>query len=719
MKQVIQDFKTGELKVEEVLPPALKQGGVLVRNVFSLISAGTERSTVSVGQSSLLGKARKRPDLVKQVLDNVKREGVLSTYQKVQNRLDTPKALGYSSAGVVIEVAQGIDEFQVGGRVACAGGGYACHAEVVFVPRNLCVSVPKSVDFDEAAFTTAGAVAMQGVRQANITVGDNVAVIGLGLIGLITVQILKASGCNVLGIDIDPHCANMAKGLGADSVAVRGVDDVARAAKALSGDYGVDAVIITAATKSNDPIELAGEILRDRGRAVIVGAVKVDIPRKPFYEKELEVTLSRSYGPGRYDSTYEEKGIDYPIGYVRWTEKRNMESFLKLVSDKKVNLKKIITHKFKIEDASKAYGMITGKTKSVDYLGVLIDYGEPTRGPAKNVITVNRRTGTKPLSKIGVGFVGAGNFAQSSLLPHFKHLKDVDLKGVATATGINAQNVAKKFGFEFCTTDSHEIIANPEIDCVFIVTRHNLHAELIIEAITHRKSVFVEKPLALSEVELGKVIQAYCAHPVGLMVGFNRRFASLTRQVKDFFKDRKGPMVINYRVNAGFIPKTHWIQDPEEGGGRIVGEVCHFVDLIQYLTDSEPLKVYTESLGGKDADSVIITISLRDGSVGAISYLTNGDVSLPKERIEVFADNSVAVVDDFKSASLFRNGRQRKIRKIGKSKGHKEEILAFINCLKNGEPSPIDFESIALTTLTTFRILDSKRRGVPVEVGYC
>lgn len=716
MKQVIQNLKTGNLIVEEVPPPILKNGGLIVRNAFSLISAGTERATLAVGQSSIVGKAKKRPDLVKQVLNSVKREGLFNTYKKVMNRLGTPKALGYSSAGIVIRVGDEVNEFRVGDRVACGGGGYATHAEEIFVPQNLCVTASGNVSFEEAAFATVGAIAMQGIRQAEVSLGEKVAVIGLGLIGEIAVQILKASGCQVFGIDIDSDAVALAKELGVDGAAIRGKDDILQMINSFSNSVGVDAVIISAETSSNDPIELAGKILRDRGRVVIVGAVRADIPRTPFYEKELEVRFSRSYGPGRYDPTYEEKGIDYPIGYVRWTEKRNMESFLKLVADGRINLKRLITHRFKIEDALEAYKMITNKSEK--YIGVLLDYGEPRNKNTESIIVVNPRLETRPVAEINVGFVGAGNFAQSSLLPHFKQFKDVNLKGVATATGINAKNVARKFGFEFCTTDSSEIIKNPGINCVFIATRHNLHGKLVIEAIKHDKHVFVEKPLALSEVELKKIIEAYETHPVKLMVGFNRRFAPILEEVRNFFGVRRSPMVINYRVNAGSIPRSSWILDPEEGGGRIVGEVCHFVDLIQYLSDSKPVKVYGESLSGIDNDSVAITMSLKDGSLGTISYVTNGDMSLPKERIEIFAGNSVAVVEDFKSVSFFKNGRQRKSRKIKKSKGHKQEILAFINSLKNETESPVDFESMILTTLTTFRILDSIRKGIPLEIDY-
>jgi predicted dehydrogenase/threonine dehydrogenase-like Zn-dependent dehydrogenase len=662
MKQLIQNLRTGQLEVEEVPPPTLTAPGVLVRNVYSLISSGTERTTVSTGQSSLLGKARSRPDLVSQVLLNVKREGVVATYQKVMTRLNKPKPLGYSSAGVVVKTFGDTDEFKTGDRVACGGGDYACHAELIFVPRNLCVPVPVGVDFREAAFTTVGAIAMQGVRQAEVTVGDYVAVIGLGLVGILTIQILKSAGCRVIGLDINPNALALAEDFGADETIVISDPKLEETASNFTGAYGADRVIITAGTLSNQPVEIAGRIARDRATIVIVGATKLDIPRSPFYEKELTVKLSRSYGPGRYDATYEEKGVDYPIGYVRWTERRNMSAFLDLVAAKKINLEKMITQVFPIEEALKAYDIVMGKTEE-KCLAILLEYKKPPTEAGEEVVAPRVDLAKHgPIfgdngTNIGIGFIGAGHFAQNSLLPPLRGGNGTQLVGVATATGVSAKSVAKKFGFGFCTTDPAEILQDSDIQCVFIATRHNLHSHFAVQALQQQKHVFVEKPLALSEEELSAVIAAYQNSPGELMVGFNRRFSPLLRKAKEFFSPPQSPLVIQYRVNAGYLPKTHWAQDPIEGGGRILGEVCHFVDVMQYLTDAAPTRVYAEAIAGRsptiiNSDNVNITVTFSDGSLGTITYVALGDPAFGKERIEIFGGNAVATVDDFRVAEF-------------------------------------------------------------------
>lgn len=719
MKQVVQDYKTGKLEVKDVPPPSIKSGGVLVKNVCSVVSVGTEKMTVTTAQSGLLGKIKKRPDLVKQVVESVRKEGLLSTYRKTMGKLEVLRALGYSSAGVVIEVAQEVDEFQVGDRVACGGGGYASHAEIVFVPKNLCVKIPNGVNFEEASFTTIGAIAIQGVRQAGISVGENVAVIGLGLVGQITAQILKAAGCNVLGMDILPSRVELAKDCGIDQGVVLGRDDVFKIVDFFTDGRGVDAVLLTASTSSNKPMEMAGDILRDRGRVVVVGAVRMDIPRGPYYAKELEVKLSRSYGPGRYDPVYEEKGIDYPLGYVRWTEKRNMEAFLKLLADGKVNIKKLITHKFDIKDAVEAYNLILENTQN--YLGIMIVYPYLEKKTFPTKIKIKAKPKKSSSEILNIGFIGAGSFAQKSLLPNILRLKEVNLKGVATATGVNARRVAEKFGFEYCTTNAQQILEDPEIDCVFIATRHNLHARFVSQALARGKETFVEKPLALNHEELKRIIEAYEKSSARLIVGFNRRFAPAVVEAKKFFQNRKGLMIINYRVNAGFIPSSHWVHDPEEGGGRIKGEVCHFIDLIIYLAKARPIKVLAERVNTLaktesiiNDDNLIITLKLEDGSLGCISYIACGDISLPKERIEIFADNSTVVIEDFKSVSFYREGKWKKRRLFGK--GHKEELVNFIDCVKKQRPSPISFEELVLTTITTFKVIESLRKGLPEDV---
>jgi len=719
MKQVVQNFRTGELIVGDFPPPALKPGGVLVRTAYSLISAGTERSTVSTAQSSLLGKARQRPDLVKQVINTLRREGLRSTYEKVMARLYTVKPLGYSSAGIVIEVGEGVDEFRAGDRVACAGVGYASHAEIAFVPRNLCVRVPDGVGLDQASYTTLGAIAMQGVRQAHLQLGEVALVIGLGLVGQLTVQLLKAAGCRVFAVDLDARAVELSLKSGADEAALR-KDDVQKMISAFTGGRGADAVIITAGASSSDPVELAGAVARDRGRVVVVGAVKMDIPREYYYLKELELCLSRSYGPGRYDPIYEEKGIDYPIGYVRWTEKRNMEEFLRLLSAGRINTDILTTHRFAIESAQEAYNVILDKT-GARYCGVLLEYGQQEKIQTKVEINRTAQRVKRGDGKLGVAMIGAGNFATATLLPLLRAIDRVHLTGVAASTGVSAKNTADRFKFDYCTSDYKEILQDENTGCVFIATRHNLHATITAEALRRGQAVFVEKPLALNEDQLKLVIEAQQQTGGLLMVGFNRRFSPLARQIKERFGKRSGPMSIIYRVNAGFIPKTHWIQDEVEGGGRIIGEVCHFLDLIQYFTEADEARVFAEIIttnNSKDtaADTVNINIALSDGSIATISYIAIGDSSLPKERIEIFCDSRAAIIDDFKQASFHRDGKIEQIKTGAQDKGHKDEIRAFIDAVIRERPSPIALRSLAATTLTTFRILDSIRTGLPVRV---
>jgi predicted dehydrogenase len=719
MRQIIQIYKSGELKVEDVPTPALTPGGVLVRNACSLISVGTERTKVEVARSNLLEMARKRPDQVKAVLDNVRQEGLLATYKKAMTKLDTPISLGYSSAGVVLEVGDEVQEFKIGDRVACAGEGYGCHAEIVFAPKNLCARVSDSVGLDQAAFAAVGAIALQAVRQAQVTVGERVAVIGLGLVGQLVVQVLKASGCQVLAIDLDPAMIELTRKLGADLAVHRSKDPVKSMAEEFSQGYGVDAVIITAATTSNDPVELAGALCREKGRVVVVGAVRMDIPRKDYYEKELSLCLSRAFGPGNYDKAFAEKGVDYPFGYVRWTAKRNMEAFLGLVAQGKIDPRKLVTHRFSIAEAPRAYELLRSSKERV--LGALFEYEERPSYPTKIVLPQNIAASAK--ERVNLGFIGAGSFAQSYLLPNFRKADGVALKGVATATAISARNVAEKFGFEYCTGDYHEILDDPEIDCVIIATRHNLHAPLTIEALKRGKTVYVEKPLALNEEQLREVIEAHKQSRGRLMIGFNRRFSPFTQRAKSFFAHRAGPLVMTYRVNAGPLPPDHWVHDPEEGGGRIVGEVCHFVDLFQYLVDSPPVRVYAQTAGSRNEnipaeDNVNINIEFEDGSIGTIIYSSVGTLTFPRERFEIFGDNSVAVVDNFRYATFTRGGKTKKMKRWwGRDMGYRGEVAAFVDALKSGSEMPIPFTDIVLATLTTFRILDSIHEGKPVEIS--
>ena len=707
MFQIIQYQKSGEITIENLPAPVLKKGYVLVKNEYSLISSGTERTSVETAQASMIGKAKSRPDLVKQVMDNVKKEGLMATYNKVQNRLDNYKELGYSTAGVVIESS--VEEFKPGDRVACAGLT-ANHSEMICVPKNLIAKIPDNVFFEEASFTTLGSIALQGVRQADVKIGESVAVIGLGLIGLITVQLLKANGCRVIGLDISDSNFELAKKLGCDLCCLSGSESV-KTVESFTQGFGTDSVIITAGAKSNEPVELALEYARKKSSIVIVGAVNMNLPRSPFYEKELDFKISCSYGPGRYDKLYEEAGIDYPVGYVRWTENRNMTAILDLVSRKKLDVKSLITQTFPIEKGLEAYDIITGK-KNEKYIAILISY--PGNVKYERKIYSNKSSSVASVSDISVGFIGAGNFAQSNLLPHLASQK-INLKGVCTSTPVNSKSVADKFGFGFFTTDYNEILKDEKINTVFIASRHDSHGKYVAEAMKAGKNIFVEKPLAINYEELD-VIKNSLNPEKHLLVGFNRRFSKPFNDIKKFYENNLEPYVINFRVNAGLIPKTHWIQAPDQGG-RIIGEVCHFIDTISFVTDSKPVRVFAESIYTDNSkninyDNINIVVKYANGSVGNILYLANGDSSQPKEYCEIFSGGKTAVMDNFKEVTFFSNGKKSKKTYSG-TKGHKEEVLHFVNLLEGKDKINLTAESIINTTLLTFKIIDSLKSGNP------
>jgi polar amino acid transport system substrate-binding protein len=714
MKQVIQNFKSGELYVDDVPLPSISEGMVLVENKFSLISAGTERGTVKVGKASLIGKAKQRPDLVAQVLQNVKKEGFKATLDKVKTKLDSLKALGYSTSGVVTASMDTRNLFQPGDRVACAGQDFASHSEMVSIPQNLVAKIPDNVSFEDASYTTLGAIALQGVRQADPKLGDNVCVIGLGLLGQITTQLLKANGCNVFGIDLSERLVHLAKEISADEAMLRNNPNLISTIDHFTNGYGFDSVIITAAAPSNDPIELSAEIARKKGKVIVVGAVKMDIPRDPhFYRKELDLRLSCSYGPGRYDVNYEDNGQDYPYAYVRWTEQRNMEAFLKLISDGAINLKPLTSHIFDIVDATKAYDIVLGKVEEPS-IGILLKYADTDNSKFNSNIRIN----TNPISNINIGFIGAGSFAQSYLIPHTKSA-GASLDTVVTSRGITSKNVAQKFGFNTSSSAARDILENKDINTVFIATPHNSHAKYVINALKNNKHVFVEKPLAINEEELEQVETAYKESQNHLLVGFNRRFADVSKTIKACFEGLTEPIFVNIRVNAGFIPKEHWTQNPEIGGGRIIGEMCHFIDLMQFFMDSEPVKVYAECINtanekAKADDNISIVVKFKNGSLGNLIYLANGDKSLPKELIEVFGGGIVGRIHDFRYGEIHNKNKTTKIK--SPSKGHKQEVAAFIDALNNEKASPISFNSIRLTTLTTFKIIDSLNSGLPQHI---
>lgn len=720
MKQVVLNLKSGDLTVEDVPIPTLKGSGVLVRNHYSVISAGTESSLVDLAEKSLIGKALARPDLAKKVINKAKQDGVLSAFQQAMGRLDQREPLGYSSAGAVIAVSEDIIDIKIGDRVACAGAGYANHADVDFIPRNLCVNLPDNVDFRDACFTTVGSIAMQGIRNADVKVGENVVVIGLGFIGLITLQILKASGCRVFGIDLDESKVNLALELGADAASSRKSANLEEKIIQFSRGIGADAVIITAAARSNDPVEFAGEITRERGKVVIVGAVGMDIPRESYYNKEIELRVSRSYGPGRYDRNYEEFGQDYPPAYVRWTENRNMQAFVDLLSMKKISLDNIITHEFAIDNAPDAYEIIEARKP---YLGMVLKYDVEKELDDKIILKSNdvkAQSISESSDKPVVGVIGAGIFATSTLLPNLSKIKDIELKGLAAASGISAESTAKKYGFEYCTSDYNKIMSDPAINCVIIATRNSLHAPLVIEALKNNKNVLVEKPLAINEEELNAIIEARNEYGCLVMVGFNRRYSELGVKLKDFFKNRTQPMVATYRVNAESIPMDHWIYDASEGGGRVITECCHFVDFMQYIIGSSPTDVHakrieTQVKSPEDNENVIITLAFEDGSVGTLIYTTHGDSSFSKEHAEFFADGMAGIITDFKRLEMVKGGKSNKINKrMVTEKGHRNELETLFEMLGRNEST--DLDSNIKTTLATFKIMESIQNEIPVKI---
>ena len=723
MKQIVQNYRTGELKIEEVPLPALRKGGVLVRTAYSLISAGTERDTRNIAKKSLLGKAQSRPDLVYKVLDTVKKEGIQKTHQIVSDRLNTPVPLGYSLAGEIIETAPDVAGLAVGDRVACAGAGYANHAEIVFVPKHLCARVPNDVSLKHAAFSTLGAIALHSVRQASLSIGDRVGIIGMGLLGLLTLQICTSSGCSVVGIDLKEDPLHSARKMGAELALARNDHDLERKINLFTQGTGLDRVIVAAGTESKDPFLLSSEILRDRGLLVILGGIRMEVVRtisSRFYEKEIEIRFARSYGPGRYDPNYEEKGADYPIGYVRWTEQRNLSCFLELVEKGNVQIDPLVSHVFPIKEAEEAYGLIEQNTEGC--CGVLLSYPEMTPEtdpvPAPGQRTVVPQT---MRNEVGIGMIGAGNFARSNLLPHLGNDKRVRLEALMTSTGISAQRTARRFSFLRCLTSAEELVADPQCNLVLIATRHDSHAHYVQMGLQQNKVVYVEKPLAVSFEQLQKTWEISRTSSGCFLVGYNRRFAPLVQSLKNFFQGNTTPLTILYRVNAGNIQSDHWYQDPEQGG-RIVGEGCHFVDVCQFLSGSEPQRVFCCGVQDRgksiqNQDNVSITVWFGDGSVGVIHYLSEGSPVMPKERIEVFGGNTCAVLDDFRALTFYSHRKKKTERHSRQDKGHAREMGALVEFAQGRTPPLIPEESLFLTSLTTLRAIDSLRSGLPQDVS--
>lgn len=717
MKQLLQNIKTGQALVEEVPIPLPGNKTALIQTANSLVSAGTERMVVSFAKKGLVGKARSRPDLVREVLNKARREGLLTTFDAAMNKLDQPLALGYSSAGTIIQVGSELRGFKVGDRVACAGGGHAVHAEYAVVPQNLMVHIPDGVDFEQAAFATIGAIAMQGFRLAEVQVGSRVGVIGLGLLGLLAVGIANAAGCQVLGIDLDPARVGLAQQMGAKKAVTRG--QAQEAAAAFSAGCGLDAILICADTSENDPVELAGEIACDRAKVVIVGAVGMAVPRKPYYEKELELIVSRSYGPGRYDPDYEENGQDYPIGYVRWTEARNMGSVLALQAEGKLDIAPLITHRVPIEEGDRAYHIITGKAP---YLGVLLTYQDQpipkeVRIPNLDAPTVQ----VKPDQILALGVLGAGNYALSTFLPVIKKVGGIAPVGIVSASGVSAKYGAKRYGFGFSASEPDAVLADPAINLVAILTRHDLHCEQVLSALHRGKHVYCEKPLAINPEQLSAIRNALAQEDQPLLtVGFNRRFAPLAADLKTFIDQRQEPLYAHFRVNANLLPKTHWLIDPAIGGGRIIGEGCHFIDFLTFLVGMNPVEVSTQGLpdnGKYSEDNVVMTFRFPDESIGIVSYLANGDKTYPKEYLEVFCGGRIAVLHDWRKLELVARGR-RKIKRhtLRQEKGHKNAWQVFLDAVQGEKAPPIPYAQLFGVAQASFAAVVSLRSGEAVQI---
>lgn len=710
IKQILQNLKNGQMELIKVPCPIVKPGHLLVKTAFSVISVGTERMLVEFGKANYLSKAKQQPDKVKQVLDKLKTDGILSTLNSIQAKLDQPLPLGYSNAGTVIEVGKGVDNFNIGDRVITNGP----HSEVVCVPKNLCAKIPEEVNDEEAAFTVLASIALQGVRLAQPTLGENFVVTGLGLVGLLVVQILIAQGCQVLAIDFNKDRLGLARRFGAQIVDLSKGEDPISGGLTFSKGRGVDGVVITASTKSSKPVHQAAQMCRKRGRIVLVGVTGLELSRADFYEKELTFQVSCSYGPGRYDKEYEIKGHDYPFGLVRWTEQRNFEAVLQMMKEKRLNILPLISHRFPFEGADEAYKLISSKESS---LGIVLQYTskkekEPKDLFSRNIILAHKEDiPGKPVEPV-VGVIGAGNFTSHTLLPALKKIK-ARLKVIASSGGVSGTHLGKKYGFEESTTDVDKIFNDPEINVVFITTRHNSHAQFVCQALEAGKNVFVEKPLSINKDGLEKVIESYKKtrgenNPI-LMVGFNRRFAPHIQKMKSLLDAINEPKSFIITVNAGQIPADHWTQDTDVGGGRIIGEGCHFIDLMRFLVGHPISKIKTTMIGSSSDldvrnDKVTFTLTFTDGSFGTVHYLANGHKSFPKERVEVFCGGEILALDNFRVLRGYGWPGFKTMRLLRQDKGHNEEISNFFEAVKKGNAVPISAEEIFEVTRVSFKI---------------
>ncbi len=691
MRQVLQNLKTGSTDIAEVPCPVVKHGQLLLRSTCTLVSTGTERMLVEFGKANWLQKARQQPDKVRMAVDKVRTDGAMATLQTVLSKLDQPVPLGYCNVGVAISLGDGVEGFSAGDRVVSNGN----HAEVVSVPVNLCAKVPDGVPNEEAVFAVIGAIGLQGIRLVAPTLGEAVVVSGLGLIGLLTVQLLRAHGCRVLGIDFSAERLAMARRFGAETVNLANAEDPLAAAQAFSRGRGVDAVLITTSTKSNEPVHQAAMMCRKRGRIVLVGVAGLELSRADFYDKELSFQVSCSYGPGRYDRNYEQEGHDYPIGFVRWTEKRNLEAVLDMMADGRLDVKPLISHRFAIAEAQKAYDLIRGSAPS---LGILIQYPTPQERPETDLRRSSVSLNKRPVSGHGrttVAFIGSGNYASTVLIPAFKQA-GARLKAVVSNGGVSGLHAGRKFGFEHTTTETGSIFDDADTDAVIITTRHDSHARLAEQALSAGKHVFVEKPLALTLEELNRLEKTYSGlnpAPI-LMVGFNRRFAPHVQKIKSLLQPVKGPKAFVMTVNAGAIPADHWTQDPSAGGGRVVGEACHFIDLLRFLAGSAIAQQSSVRMPGATADTLNIELAFADGSVGTIHYFANGSKSFPKERLEIFATGRVLQLDNFRKLRGYGWPGFAKMNLWRQDKGQRACAAAFLHAVERGGEPPIEFREL-------------------------
>jgi predicted dehydrogenase/threonine dehydrogenase-like Zn-dependent dehydrogenase len=722
MKQIAQNYKSGELAVLDVPAPACRPGGVLVQSLFSLISTGTEMMKVTEAKMSLVGMARARPDQVRKVLDSVSQQGLTTTYKKAMGKLDSYTPLGYSLCGVVTEVGRGASEFHVGQLVAAAGNEYALHAEYNWIPVNMCVPVPRDVAPEHAAFSTVGAIAMQGVRQAEVQLGETALVIGLGLVGQLVVRLLVAAGVRVVGLDLSEDRCQRAEQAGAVACGAPSGDGLATVEQALAemtSGRGADHVLLAAGGHSNGPVELAAKLARDRARVVDIGKTKLDLPWNAYYDKELDVRFSRSYGPGRYDSRYELEGIDYPAGYVRWTERRNLECFLDLLAHKDLEVESLITGTFPIEDAVTAYDDLA--SGAVPAVGVLLEYPKPDPAAAPPVTSrvVSGASAAPRAAKSGqlaVGFIGAGSYATSMLLPHLVGNPAVRLAHVATNRSLTVVNAQKKFGFGTASTSADAVLADTSLDVIFVVTRHHTHADLVCRALETGKAVFVEKPLALTRDETERILDV--VEKTGndrLMVGFNRRFAPLLTGLRTRFGPQAGSATTRYLVNAGQLDAASWYLNEELEGSRFTGEGGHFIDTLGWWAGSLPEEVYAVS--GADPQDVQVVVRFANGATGTISYVTTGNSRFPKETLDAAAGGNSARLDNFTQATVW-TGRKSSSRKPrgSQDKGQRSEMEQFIRSCQSGAPMPISLESLVATTRATIAVAESLASGRPERV---